>query len=103
MAGASCFPGYLQIARGCNSCDLSYSFADSGDGAAWFAMLITGVVAVGLALWVEITWQPSYWIHAIVALPAAVLLPLVLLRPAKGILVCQQYKTDASPGQVSDE
>ena len=66
------FSGYLQIAPSCNSCNLSYSFADAGDGAAWFVMLITGVVAVGLALWVEITWQPSYWVHAIVALPAAV-------------------------------
>ncbi len=55
------FSGYLTIAQDCPSCGLSYQFADAGDGAAWFVMLIAGIAAVGLALWVEVTWQPSYW------------------------------------------
>lgn len=96
------FAGYLKVARQCNLCSLSFDFADAGDGAAWFVMLIAGSLAVGLALWVEIAWQPSYWIHALVAVPAAVLLPVVLLRPIKGILLCQQYKTSAAQGEVSD-
>ncbi len=90
------------MAPGCTSCGLDYTFADSGDGAAWFVMLIAGVAAVGLALWVEVAWQPAYWVHALVAVPPAVLLPLLLLRPAKGILLCQQYKTSAAPGRRSD-
>ena len=65
-------------------------------------MLIAGVVAVGLVLWVEVVWQPAYWVHALVAIPAALLLPLLLLRPAKGILLCQQYKTSAASGRRSD-
>lgn len=95
------FAGYLKVARECNSCGLSFSFADAGDGAAWFVMLVAGGAAVGLALWVELTWQPSYWVHALVAIPAAVISPVVLLRPTKGILLCQQYKTEAAPGKVS--
>lgn len=97
------FTGYLKVAKECSSCNLSFSFADAGDGAAWFVMLVVGGVAVGLALWVELTWQPSYWVHALVAIPAAVILPIVLLRPVKGILLCQQYKTEAAPGKVSDK
>ena len=97
------FDGYLKVARECQSCGQSFAFADAGDGAAWFVMLIAGVTAVGLALWVEVVWQPSYWIHALIALPAAVILPIVLLRPIKGILLCQQFKTKAAPGEVADQ
>ncbi len=96
------FTGYRTVAEVCQSCGLSFRFADSGDGAAWFVMLIAGAIAVGLALWVELTWQPSYSVHALIAVPAAVILPLVLLRPVKGILLCQQYKTKAAPGEASE-
>ncbi len=97
------FDGFLTLAGQCRSCGLSYDFADAGDGAAWFVMLITGFVAVGGALWVEVMWQPSYWVHALVALPLAVLLPLLLLRPVKGVLVCQQYQTKARQSSTTDD
>jgi uncharacterized protein (DUF983 family) len=97
------FSGFLKVAGSCNSCKLDYTFADAGDGAAWFVMLITGFVAVGLALWIEVNWQPAYWVHAVVALPAAVILPIALLRPIKGILLCQQYQTKAAPGQTDNQ
>ena len=93
------FSGYLTLAKKCSHCDLDYDFADAGDGAAWFVMLIAGTFAVGAALWVEVTWRPAYWVHALVALPLAVGLPLALLRPAKGLLICQQYATKADPGR----
>lgn len=96
------FSGYLAIADRCPSCGLEYDFADAGDGAAWFVMLIAGFLAVGAALFIEIGWQPSYWMHAAVAVPLAVGVPILLLRPIKGILVCQQYKTGAAPGRLSD-
>ena len=92
------FAGYLTLAGSCNSCGLAYDFADAGDGAAWFVMLLTGFVAVGGALWVEVVWQPSYWVHALVAIPLALVLPLALLKPVKGVLICQQYRTKAEPG-----
>ena len=92
------FSGFLTVANSCKTCNLQFDFADAGDGAAWFVMLITGVVAVSVALWVEVTWQPAYWVHALTAVPFAVILPLCLLRPIKGVLICQQYKTKAAPG-----
>lgn len=89
------FDGYLKVSGGCSSCELPYDFADAGDGAAWFVMLVVGFAAVGGALWAEVMWQPSYWVHALIAIPLAVILPLVLLRPVKGVLICQQFKTRA--------
>jgi uncharacterized protein (DUF983 family) len=97
------FNGYLTVAKKCSSCDLDYGFADAGDGATWFVMVIASTLAVGMALWVEFTWRPSYWVHAAVAIPMAVLVPLLLLRPAKAFLINQQYKRDAAPGQIAND
>jgi uncharacterized protein (DUF983 family) len=95
------FSGYLTVAEACESCGLDYGFADAGDGAAWFVMLVAGSLAVGGALFVEMAWQPAYWVHALVAIPLAVLLPLALLRPAKGVLIAQQYRTKAEEGRFA--
>ena len=94
------FSGYLTVAERCEACGLDYGFAEAGDGAAWFVMLVAGSLAVGLALFVEVAWQPPYWVHALVAIPLAVLLPLALLRPAKGVLIAQQYRTKAEEGRT---
>jgi uncharacterized protein (DUF983 family) len=61
--------------------------------------LIAGTLAVAASLWVELTWSPSYWVHALVAVPLAVGLPLLLLRPIKGLLIAQQYRTKAAEGR----
>jgi uncharacterized protein (DUF983 family) len=94
------FAGYLTVADKCDACGLDYGFAETDDGAAWFVMLIAGAVAVGAALFVEVAWQPAYWIHALVAIPAAVGLPLALLRPIKGVLIAQQFRTKAEEGRI---
>ena len=93
------FNGYLNVAQGCSSCGLSYAFADGGDGAAWFVMLFVCVVGVGSILGVEVAYSPPFWVHALIALPALVILPLLLLRPVKGVLINQQWKTDAREGR----
>ena len=46
------------------------SFADAGDAPAVFIILTLGAVVVGLALWVEVTYQPPY-LGASAALAAA--------------------------------
>ena len=92
--------GYLKVADSCEICGLDYGFAEAGDGAAWFVMLVAGSVAVAGALFVEVAWQPAYWVHALVAIPLAVMLPLALLRPAKGVLIAQQYRTKAEEGRM---
>ena len=99
----SLFDGFLNIADKCNSCGLDYKFADAGDGASWFVMVISSTLTMAGVLWVEFTYHPAYWVHALVAIPLAVGLPFLLLRPGKAILVNQQYKTDAAPGKVDND
>ncbi len=94
------FDGYLTVAKKCNSCDLDLSFADAGDGATWFVMVIGSILAMGSTLYVEFTYQPAYWVHALVAIPMTIVVPFLLLRPAKGFFIAQQYKRDAAPGKA---
>lgn len=97
------FDGYLTLAPRCNVCELDYGFADSGDGPAVFVILITGFIIVGLALLVEIQYQPPYWLHALLWGSLAIVLPLLLLRSLKGVLIALQFRHKAEEGKlVSD-
>jgi len=94
------FEGYLTPGKSCSACGLDYAFTDAGDGPAVFIMLIAGFVIVGLALYVEFSYHPPYWLHAALWLPLTILLPMGLLRPLKGWLIAQQYKHKAREGRL---
>ena len=97
------FSGYLTLAPRCNVCALDYSFAEAGDGPAVFVILITGFIVVGAALFVEMAYAPPYWLHALIWGPLAILLPLLLLRSFKGVLIALQYKHKAEEGRLASE
>ena len=81
------FDGYLKVRPRCSACGLDYAFADSADGPAVFIMLIAGFAVLGLALTVEIAYEPPIWLHLALWLPLALVTCLALLRPMKGIAV----------------
>jgi uncharacterized protein (DUF983 family) len=97
------YSGYLTLAPSCNVCGLDYRFADAGDGPAVFVILVTGFVVVGLALIVEILYSPPYWLHAALWGPLAIIVPLVLLRSFKGVLIALQFRHKAEEGKLASE
>ena len=98
------FAGFLAIAPRCDHCGLDFAFADSGDGPAFFVMSIAGFIVVGCALAVEILYKPPLWVHVLLWLPLGLAVPLLLLRPFKGVMVALQYRYRAAEGrQESDE
>jgi len=94
------FEGFLSVAPRCQSCGLDFSFADSGDGPAVFIMMIVGFIVVGLALVVEFTLHPPYWLHAVLWIPLVLGLSIGLLRPLKGLMIAQQYRHRAESGRI---
>lgn len=96
------FKGYLTVAPRCESCGLDYSAFDAGDGPAVFVILIVGAIVAGGALIVEVNFQPPYWVHAVIWLPATVILTVALLRLAKALLLVLQYKYQAREGRLSN-
>lgn len=96
------FKGFLAIAPRCEACDLDFAFADSGDGPAIFVMLIAGAIVLGIALWIEMMWEPSLWVHLAASIPVALIVCLGMLRPLKGLLVALQYRNKAEEGRLAD-
>lgn len=93
------FDGFLALAPKCGACGLDYDFADSADGPAVFIMFIVGFVVVGLALWVEFTFEPPIWLHLSMWFPLTAILSLALARPLKGLMIALQYHHRAEEGR----
>lgn len=95
------FAGFLTPAKRCANCGLDFTtFADAGDGPAVFVIMIVGFIVVGLALFVEFTFAPPYWVHALLWIPLIIILSFALLRPLKGFLLAQTYLTRVAEGRI---
>lgn len=94
------FDGYLTLRPSCESCGLDFAFADSGDGPAFFVMSAVGVFVVFCAMIVEFSYEPPLWVHALLWVPLTFGLSLLLVRPAKGLLIALQYRHKAQEGRL---
>jgi len=81
------FTGFLTVVPRCANCGVDLSDLDAGDGPAAFIIAIVGFIVVGLALVVEVKYQPPYWVHAALWFPLATILPLAMMRPFKGFFL----------------
>jgi uncharacterized protein (DUF983 family) len=97
------FTHILELRPACEGCGLNYTSIDPGDGAAAFAILILGVVMIGGALFVEFTFLPPWWVHAILWGLLTPLLALGLLRILKALLIAQTYTHKAAEGRVAKD
>ncbi|WP_210497325.1 DUF983 domain-containing protein [Microvirga antarctica] len=93
------FKGFLSMRPSCEVCGLDLTFADTGDGPAFFVMSIVGIIVVGLALWVEFTFEPAIWLHLVMWFSLTAILSLGLVRPLKGVLAALQYHHKAEEGR----
>jgi len=86
------YGGLLKVRERCEVCGLELAKQDSGDGPAVFVILILGFVVVGLALWVELAYEPPFWVHAVLWAPLIMIGAVLLLRPFKATLIAMQYR-----------
>lgn len=94
------FAGFLKLAPSCENCGLNFNFADAGDGPAVFVMLFGGFLVVGAALWLEVVYEPPYWVYFVIFPPLTALVCVGMLRPLKGILIALQYRNKAEQGRL---
>lgn len=94
------FSGFIEVAPSCKVCGLDFKFADSGDGPAVFVILIAGFLIVGLALYVEIAYEPAFWVHLVIFLPLTLIVCLGMLRPLKGLMIALQFRNKAEQGRL---
>jgi uncharacterized protein (DUF983 family) len=96
------FRGFLTVAASCGACGLDYSRFEAGDGPAVFVILIVGAIVAGGALLTEVWYQPPYWVHAVIWLPAIVVLTFGFLRLMKSVLIVLQYKHRAGEARLME-
>ncbi|EGP09160.1 DUF983 domain-containing protein [Afipia clevelandensis] len=94
------YAGFLSLRPHCESCGLDYAFIDAGDGPAIFIIMIAGFIVVGAALFVEIKYQPPFWVHAALWGPLILATTLLPLRAMKALLIDLQYFHKAAEGQL---
>jgi uncharacterized protein (DUF983 family) len=95
------FRGLLSVRETCPACALDLSAEDAGDGPAVFLILLLGAVAVGLAAWLEIEFEPPIWVHLAILAPIVIGGAIGLLRPMKAMMIALQYRhnlLDPPPG-----
>src|SRR3984885_15232506 len=96
------FSGYIALEKQCPACALDYAMFDAGDGPAVFGILIVGAIVCGLALWVEFTFQPPLWVHAVLWIPLICILTAIFLRLSKSALLVLQFKHKAGEARLSE-
>jgi uncharacterized protein (DUF983 family) len=97
----SLFKGLATFAPKCRACGLDYSDFNVGDGPAAFLILVVGGLITGLAIALELSASPPFWVHIILWVPLAALLVVGSLRVAKGLLVALEYKHRAREGRIA--
>ena len=101
--GRTLFGGNVaQFADRCRACGLDFSRFNVGDGPAAFLTLIIGALVTGLALWLELTWQPPFWVHIVLWVPITAAAVVWGLRAGKAALLAAEYQRQAGEAGGSD-
>jgi uncharacterized protein (DUF983 family) len=90
------FAGPIKFADRCGACDLEFSRFNVGDGPAAFLTMIVGAIVVVLALTLQLSVEPPWWVHVILWVPLTTLGVIGGLRLAKAALLWSEYRQKAS-------
>ncbi|CDO37356.1 MULTISPECIES: DUF983 domain-containing protein [Novosphingobium] len=97
------FAGLASFAPRCRACGLDYAQFNVGDGPAAFLTLIVGAVIAILAIWVQLSFEPPFWVHALLWIPLSTALVIGGLRIAKAWLLGAEYRRRAGEGRLKED
>jgi uncharacterized protein (DUF983 family) len=89
------FAGPIKFAATCSACGLDFGKFNVGDGPAAFLTMIVGAVVVILALTLQLSLEPPWWVHVLLWVPLTTLGVVGGLRLAKGALMWSEYRQKA--------
>ncbi len=90
----------MRFAARCRACGLDFASFNVGDGPAAFLILIVGAILTALAVVVDLSASPPWWVH-LVWIPVGLALTLGGLRLAKAGLIAQEYLHRAREGRIA--
>lgn len=98
---ATLFAGAVRFSDTCRACGLRFADFNVGDGPAAFLTLIWGAIIVALAVTVELSFSPPWWVHALLWIPLTAAGVVWSLRVAKGWLMAAEYRNAAREGRIT--
>jgi uncharacterized protein (DUF983 family) len=101
-AAPTLFDGPVRFAPRCRACGLDFAGFNVGDGPAAFLTLVLGTVVTVLAIALELTVHPPWWVHALLWVPATLAGVVAALRLAKGWLLAAEYRNSAREGRPAE-
>ncbi len=96
------YAGFLKLHTSCESCQLDYAKADSGDGPAVFVIFIVGFVAVALAFITRFAWGAPIGVALLISGSFTIIAILALIRPLKATMIALQYANKAAEGRLEE-
>ena len=96
------FEGAIKFAPRCRACGLDFARFNVGDGPAAFLTLIVGALVTALAIWVEVAFEPPFWVHILLWTPVTVGAVILGLRAGKAALLAAEFQKRAGEGRVKD-
>lgn len=100
-AAKTLYKGLAGFAPKCRACGLDFAGFNVGDGPAAFLILIVGGLITALAIALELSSEPPFWVHILLWLPLTAALVVGSLRLAKGLLLALEYRHRAHEGRIS--
>ena len=93
------FAGWIRFAGRCRACGLDLTGFNVGDGPAAFLTMIVGALVVVLALWLQLSVGPPWWVHVLLWVPLTTAGVIFGLRVAKAALLQSEYHNRAGEGR----
>ncbi len=85
------FRSYLKVADTCDACGEELHHHRADDFPPYLAIVIVGHIIVGAMLHLEMTYEIAPWLYVVTMVPAAIILPLIMLPSIKGAIVGMQW------------
>jgi uncharacterized protein (DUF983 family) len=93
------FTGWTRFADRCRACGLDLTNFNVGDGPAAFLTMIVGALVVILALWLQLSVEPPWWVHVLLWVPLTTIGVVFGLRLAKAALLQSEFRHRAGEGR----
>jgi len=85
------FRAYLKVADTCDVCGEELHHHRADDFPPYLSIVIVGHIIVGVMLHLEMSYEIAPWIYVVTMVPAAIILPLIMLPSLKGAIVGMQW------------
>jgi uncharacterized protein (DUF983 family) len=96
------FSGLTKFAPRCRVCGLDIERYNVGDGPAAFLTLIIGALIVGLAVWLQVSVHPPFWVHILLWVPLTTAAVIWGLRAGKAALLAAEHQRRAGEAGGKD-